>query len=330
MKISVIISVYNRKNELFELLKSLSNQTCGDFEVIVVDDGSTLDIKSTINIFRENLNISYFYKDNTGAGTSRNFGADKAVGDWLIFLDSDVITPKNYIENVYKNIVKFPCDAFGGADKAHSEFNVLQKAISYSMTSMITTGGIRGNRRAINKFQPRSFNMGVKKDVFLDVGGFSDMRIGEDPDFSMTLWEKGYKTAFYEDIVVFHKRRSRLSKFSKQVYNFGIARPILNQRHSKYTKPSFWFPSIFLIGYFISIIHYFLENNNLLLIFYGIYTFIVFVHSSIINKSLSVGSLSVITTYVQMFSYGYGFLESWIKLNIFKKDSHKAFPNHFA
>jgi len=330
MNISIIIAIYNRKDELLELLESLSQQTCNNFEVIIVDDGSTIDIKSGINIFNKKINIHYFYKDNTGAGLSRNFGANKAIGEWLIFLDSDVIIPKNYVENIYKNIITYPCDAFGGADKAHKDFNYIQKAISYSMTSFFTTGGIRGSKKAVNKFQPRSFNMGVKKSVFIDIGGVSDMRIGEDPDFSMTLWENGYKTAFYDNIGVFHKRRSKLNNFSKQVYNFGVARPILNQRHPTYSKLSFWFPSIFLIVYCTGIIHFLLEKNIFIISIYVFYTFFIFLHASISTKNLLVGFLSIITTYIQMFSYGFGFLESWIKLNIFKKNPRVAFPKHFS
>jgi len=329
MKISVIIAVFNRKDEILELLQSLSLQTFKDFEIIIVDDGSTIDIRNVINVFHENLNISYFYKQNTGAGLSRNFGANKASGKWLVFLDSDVIVPKNYMENIYKNITKHPCDAFGGADKSHPEFNVLQKAISYSMTSLLTTGGIRGRKKSVNKFQPRSFNMGVKKSVFLNVGGFSDMRIGEDSDLSMSIWDKGYKTAFYSDIEVFHKRRSKFENFSEQLYNFGIARPILNQIHPKYNKLSFWFPSIFLIGCLVGFFHYFIDNNYIILICYGFYTLSLLVHSTITNKNIYVGFLSVITTYTQMFSYGFGFLESWIKLNIFEKEPRIAFPKHF-
>jgi len=329
MKISIIIAIYNRKDELFELLLSISSQTYKNFEVIVIDDGSTENIQKTINLFHNNLDINYYYKQNTGAGLSRNFGANKAHGEWLIFLDSDVIVPKNYVENIYKNLIKYPCDAFGGADKDHPEFSILQRAISYSMTSVITTGGIRGRKKAVNKFQPRSFNMGVKKSVFINVGGFSDMRIGEDPDFSMTLWEKGYKTAFYDNIGVFHKRRNKLGNFSKQTYNFGIARPILNQRHPRYNKLSFWFPSIFLIGYILGLVYFLLQENIFILLFYAFYTLFVLVHSSIITKSMYIGCLSVITTHVQMFSYGYGFLKSWIKLNVFKKEARTAFPKHF-
>ena len=176
--ISIVIAIYNRKDELFELLNSLSHQTNKDFEVIIVDDGSLINLRPTADLFQESLTIEFFRKDNSGPGLSRNYGARRAKNDWLVFVDSDVIVEKDYIESIKKNIEEISCDAFGGADKAHKGFNLMQKAISYSMTSVFTTGGIRGNKKAVTKFQPRSFNMGVKKSAFEKVGGFSDMRIG--------------------------------------------------------------------------------------------------------------------------------------------------------
>lgn len=260
---------------------------------------------------------------------SRNYGAKRAANDWLVFVDSDVIVEKDYIENIKKSIVEIPCDAFGGADKAHKGFNLMQKAISYSMTSVFTTGGIRGNKKAVSKFQPRSFNMGVKKEVFEKVGGFSEMRIGEDPDLSMTLWENGFTTAFFDTIAVYHKRRVDFGKFSKQVYQFGCARPILNQRHPNYVKISFAFPSLFLLGYILGFLEYFILRQGFILSMYGLYTFMVFVHAMIVTKNISIAAMAVVSTYIQMFSYGYGFLQSWILLNIFKKKPEDAFPKHF-
>ena len=327
--ISIIIAIYNRKDELFELLNSLSYQTDRDFEVIIVDDGSLLNLRPTAELFQEKLTIEFFRKDNSGPGLSRNYGARRAKNDWLIFVDSDVIVETDYIQNIKKNISEIPCDAFGGADKAHKGFNLMQKAISYSMTSVFTTGGIRGNKKAVTKFQPRSFNMGVRKSAFEQVGGFSEMRIGEDPDLSMRLWEHGYTTAFFDDIGVYHKRRVDFGKFSKQVYQFGCARPILNQRHLKYVKISFAFPSLFFIGYFLGIIAYFAFQQGLILGFYGLYTFVVFFHALYKTRNISIAAMAIISTYIQMFSYGYGFLKSWILLNVFRQKPEDAFPSHF-
>jgi glycosyltransferase involved in cell wall biosynthesis len=327
--ISIVVAIFNRKDELFELLNSLIAQTDKDFEVIIVDDGSFVDLLPTVETFKEMLNIQYFKKANSGPGLSRNYGANRAKNDWLVFVDSDVIVEKDYIENIKKNLEKTDCAAFGGADKAHKGFNLLQKAISYSMTSVFTTGGIRGSKKAVTRFQPRSFNMGVNKEIFLKIGGFSEMRIGEDPDLSMTIWENGYQTAFFDDIGVYHKRRTDLGKFSKQVYQFGCARPILNQRHPDYVKPTFWFPTLFLLGYVAGILEYFLLQKGLVLACYGFYTLVIFVHALYLTKNIAIAAQAIITTYIQMFSYGYGFLESWVKLNVLKMKPEDAFPKHF-
>lgn len=327
--ISIVVAIFNRKDELFELLNSLIAQTDKDFEVIIVDDGSFVDLLPTVETFKEMLNIQYFKKANSGPGLSRNYGANRAKNDWLVFVDSDVIVEKDYIENIKKNLEKTDCAAFGGADKAHKGFNLLQKAISYSMTSVFTTGGIRGSKKAVTRFQPRSFNMGVNKEIFLKIGGFSEMRIGEDPDLSMTIWENGYQTAFFDDIGVYHKRRTDLGKFSKQVYQFGCARPILNQRHPDYVKPTFWFPTLFLLGYVAGILEYFLLQKGFVLACYGFYTLVIFLHALYLTKNIAIAAQAIITTYIQMFSYGYGFLESWIKLNLLKMKPEDSFPKHF-
>ena len=327
--ISIVVAIFNRKDELFELLNSLIAQTDKDFEVIIVDDGSFVDLLPTVETFKEMLEIQYFKKENSGPGLSRNYGARRAKNDWLVFVDSDVIVEKDYIENIKKNLEKTDCAAFGGADKAHKGFNILQKAISYSMTSVFTTGGIRGSKKAVTRFQPRSFNMGVNKEIFLKIGGFSEMRIGEDPDLSMTIWENGYQTAFFDDIGVYHKRRTDLGKFSKQVYQFGCARPILNQRHPDYVKPTFWFPTLFLLGYVAGILEYFLLQKGFVLACYGFYTLVIFLHALYLTKNIAIAAQAIITTYIQMFSYGYGFLESWVKLNVLKMKPEDAFPKHF-
>lgn len=327
--ISIIVAIYNRKEELFELLTSLSQQTDKEFEIIIVDDGSAIDLKPTIKNFEEIFDIKYFRKDNSGPGLTRNYGATRAENEWLVFVDSDVIVEKDYIENIKNDILTIPCDAFGGADKAHKGFNLMQKAISYSMTSVFTTGGIRGSKKAVSKFQPRSFNMGVKKSVFEEVGGFSEMRIGEDPDLSMTLWEKGFSTAFFDNIAVYHKRRVDFGKFSKQVYQFGCARPILNQRHPNYVKISFAFPTLFMLGYIMGFIEYFVLGRGIILAFYGLYTFLVFFHALLLTKNISIAGMAVISTYIQMFSYGYGFLKSWVLLNVLRMKPEDAFPHHY-
>lgn len=327
--LSIIIAIFNRRDELFELLTSLAGQSDGAFEVIVVDDGSHIPLLHTVQLFQDRLDIHFYRKDNSGPGLSRNYGAARAGGEWLIFLDSDVILDLDYISNVKNNILSIRCDAFGGADKAHKGFNLMQKAISYAMTSLFTTGGIRGNAKTVTKFQPRSFNMGVRTAAFRSVGGFSNMRVGEDPDLTMTLWEKGYTTAFFSNISVYHKRRTDFGKFSRQVYQFGCARPILNQRHPAHVKLSFAFPSLFMLGYAFGLIAYFYLHSGMVLLLYGLYTLAVLLHALYKTRNISIASMAVMAAYIQLFSYGWGFLLSWFKLNILRQSPEEAFPSHF-
>ncbi len=359
IQLSVIIAVYNRSDELTELLQSLSQQTNTDFDTIVVDDGSKEDLKPVIDNFKSKLSLNYYYKPNSGAGLSRNFGAKNASGNYFIFIDSDCIVPEDYISNIKNELSKSYCDAFGGADAAHESFNDWQKAISYAMTSVFTTGGIRGKAKSVTKFQPRSFNMGISRQAFETVNGFSEMRIGEDPDLSLSLWEKGFTTRFFAEIQVFHKRRTSLKKFAKQVYQFGIARPILNQRHPKFTKLVFWFPSLFLIGSLFALLFYiiqidlvfsfivqkfkldFISSEKIAIVeiyqkilaipflIVVLYFLVIFMHSSITHKNIKIGFLSVITSAVQLYNYGFGFLQSFLKLNVLKQKPETAFPSHF-
>lgn len=328
LKITIIIAIYNRKEELQELLYSLIKQTDKNFEIIVVDDGSEKKLETIVSSYANELDIKYFYKNNSGAGLSRNYGARHASGNYYIFLDSDCIVPTNYIENVRNELKRNYVDAWGGADSADKNFTDLQKAISYSMTSLFTTGGIRGNKKSVNKFQPRSFNMGISKEAFDDVKGFSELRVGEDPDLSLALWEKGYNTSFFPDCKVFHKRRSSLKKFSNQIYHFGIARPILNQRHPKFKKITFWFPSIFMIFTVISVLLSFIEYWFILpLVFYCC---LILIDSSYRNRSLKIGLLSLVSTFIQFFSYGSGYLLSYVKVEILNIDPKIAFPSHYC
>ncbi|WP_128331198.1 glycosyltransferase family 2 protein [Apibacter sp. HY039] len=339
LKLSIIIAVFNRKDELQDLLNSLVKQSDKDFEVVIVDDGSSEKLESCALKYSDKLDIKYFYKENSGAGLARNYGVRLASGNYFIFLDSDCIAPDNYIYKVRANLISKYVDAFGGADSADASFNNLQKAISYSMTSLLTTGGIRGNKKSVDKFQPRSFNMGISKEAFQVTGGFSELRIGEDPDLSLTLWEKGFQTRFFNDCKVFHKRRTSLKKFSRQVYHFGIARPILNLRHPEYVKLTFWFPSLFFIYTIVSLSLLFSYYTNLPFLvkvlatvpflFLSIYYALIFIDSTIKNKSIQVGFLSIVTTFIQFFSYGFGFLRSYIALNILKISPEKAFPSHY-
>ena len=250
LKFSIIIPVYNRPTELDELLDSISRQEYrDDFEIIVVEDGSDISSEKIVKNYQDQLKINYFFKENSGPGLSRNFGMEKSTGNYFIILDSDCILPEQYLTEVSNALNSHFTDAFGGADTAHESFNSSQQAISYAMTSVLTTGGIRGNKNMKNKFQPRSFNMGISKKAFIETKGFGDLNYGEDIDFTFRLWKKGFKSQFIENAYVFHKRRVSWQSFFNQTYNFGAARPILNILHPGTSKITYWFPTIFILYY---------------------------------------------------------------------------------
>ena len=314
LQFSIIIPVYNRPQEIEELLHSLVNQTYKeDFEVVIVEDGSTDICEGVVEYFLDRLNIKYLFKNNSGAGQSRNYGMQEANGNYFIILDSDVLLPNTYLETVEKGLNANFTHAFGGADAAHSSFTALQKAINYSMTSIFTTGGIRGKKKGVGKFQPRSFNMGLSKDAFNETKGFSSLKYGEDIDLTFRLWKNGFETQFIESAFVYHKRRSTLKQFYTQTFNFGTARPILNRMYPRSSKLTYWFPSVFVMGLDIAILLS-LFLNWIFILPFGLYFLILFFDSLIQNKSLRVAFLSIITTYTQFLGYSLGFLKSNFKI----------------
>ncbi|MGC6284937.1 MAG: glycosyltransferase [Polaribacter sp.] len=316
LEFSIIIPVYNRPREIHELLDSIMVQDFeDDFEVLVVEDGSSQTSEEICNGFIDKINLKYFFKENTGAGKSRNYGMERASGNYFIILDSDVILPKTYLKSVKEQLTQKFTDAFGGPDAAHSSFSKLQKAINYSMTSFLTTGGIRGKKNGVGKFQLRSFNLGISQEAFKKTNGFSDMKIAEDIDLTFRLWEAGFETQLITDAFVYHKRRTSLLQFLKQTYQFGKARPKLNQKYPGSGKITFWFPSLFLIGFDISILLAFFGEFTGLGIYY-LYFLVVFLDAAFVN-GIRVGILAIITTFTQFLGYGYGFLESVFGLDKF-------------
>ena len=310
LKFSIIVPVYNRPNEIDELLESLTKQDFSDdFEVVIIEDGSNDSSEEIVKKYKSELNIIYFFKENSGAGESRNFGMEKASGNYFIILDSDVIAPPQYLLEVSKALKEKYTDAFGGPDAAHESFTPLQKAINYSMTSVLTTGGIRGKKKSVGKFQPRSFNLGMSKIAYEKTQGFSKMKTGEDIDLTFRLWKNGFDTQLIEKAFVFHKRRSTIQQFFKQTFGFGTARPILNKKYPEAAKPTYWFPSLFIIGLDISLILAIIGYYKILYV-YGFYFLLIFLDSLFQNKNIYVAFLSMITTITQFFGYGLGFLES--------------------
>ena len=367
MKYSIIVPVFNRPDEVDELLESLCHQEEKDFEVIIVEDGSKKPCKDVCDKYADILDLSYYYKENSGPGQSRNYGAERAKGEWLIVLDSDVVLPNDYLKAVETELsnhnsqfstLNSQLAAWGGPDASHPSFTPIQKAISYSMTSFFTTGGIRGGKgKKLDKFFPRSYNMGIRHEVYQELGGFTKMRFGEDIDFSYRIIEAGYKTALIPDAWVWHKRRTDFRKFFRQVYNSGIARINLEKRHPGTLKLVHMLPTVFTLGVIGCLLLFalgaelyiegeWLDANGmrphdnmhqgvgfvfctlamLPLLFYST---VIFIDSSIRNRNPWVGLLSIPAAFVQLMGYGFGFIESWWKRCILKQDEFTAFEKNF-
>jgi glycosyltransferase involved in cell wall biosynthesis len=329
MLFSLIIPVFNRPDEVEELLESLTVQSFKeDYEIVIIEDGSAITCKGVVDAYSTKLNISYYFKPNSGPGDSRNYGMAVAKGNYFIILDSDCIIPPHYMASVDANLKQSYVDCFGGPDGALDSFSDVQKAINFSMTSFLTTGGVRGNSEKIEKFQPRSFNMGISKQAFETSGGFGHIHPGEDPDLSIRLWKLGYTTKLFSDSFVYHKRRIDWEKFYKQVNKFGKCRPILDLWHPEYKKITFLFPTLFMIGLVCSLI-LLLINVNFVFYLYILYTLLIFIVSSAQNKSIKIGALSVVAVFIQFYGYGSGYLKSFIAVHIFKENPKKAFPELF-
>lgn len=306
MRFSVIIPVFNRPGEVEELLHSLVVQKYENFEVIVVDDGSTQPCNEVVKRFTSELNIQYFFKDNTGPGLTRNFGAERAKGEFLIFFDSDCLIPPDYFTRVEEELTAEYVDFFGGPDATHPSFTDVQKAIGYSMTSFFTTGGIRGGQVKLERFTPRSFNMGINAEVFRSVGGFSNMRFGEDVDLSLRLSEMGFRSRLFPKAFVYHKRRTDFRKFFKQVFNSGMARINLSINHRNSLKLVHLLPTGFVLVMSAAILLSWAFPVTLLLPL--LYSFAIMFDSLVKANSLTVALLSLVAAWVQLYGYGLGLI----------------------
>ena len=340
MKYSIIVPVFNRPDEVDELLESLTRQTCRDFEVVIVEDGSEVRCEDVVQRYANRLPVRYFEKPNSGPGQSRNYGAERSQGEYLIVLDSDVVLPEGYLAAVDEELTANPCEAFGGPDRAHESFTPVQKAINYSMTSFFTTGGIRGGKKKLDKFYPRSFNMGIKKTLFEALHGFSNMRFGEDIDFSIRIFKSGARCRLFPEAWVWHKRRTDFRKFFRQVHNSGIARINLYKKYPESLTLVHLLPALFTVGV-ATLLAIFLTglifaglglasahgasgcNMGLVVTYFGLalmllallplvlYATIILVDSALQNRSLRVGLLSIPASFIQLLGYGTGFLRAW-------------------
>lgn len=362
MRYSLIIPVYNRPDEVKELLESLLEQRFKDFEVIIVEDGSSLPCEDVVKHYVGKLNLHYYIKENSGPGQSRNFGAERSQGEYLIVLDSDCVLPAGYLEAVEAELRRAPADAFGGPDRAHPSFTPVQKAINYSMTSFFTTGGIRGGKKKLDKFYPRSFNMGIRCEVYRRLGGFSRMRFGEDIDFSIRIFQAGCTCRLFPEAWVWHKRRTDLKKFFKQVHNSGIARINLYKKYPDSLKPVHLLPMVFTMGtallllllligwlgtvwilqlehdylYAPACMHGLLPHKALFaslawlpLLPLLLFSLLILADAAWQNRSLRIGALAVAASFVQLTGYGTGFLRAWWQRCVLGKDEFFAYVHNF-
>ena len=306
---SAIIPLFNRPDEIDELLESLTKQTYSNFEVVIIEDGSVDDAKEIVAKYADKLKIQYHFKENAGQGFARNVGFEIAKGEYFVIFDSDAIIPPHYFQAVEDYLTANYVDAFGGPDAAHQSFTPVQKAISYSMTSLFTTGGIRGREKHVGQFHPRSFNMGLSREVYEKVGGFVITRMGEDIEFSIRIINNGFKTALIPNAFIYHKRRTSLTQFYKQLHFFGRARINIWRFYSSELKPVHMLPAFFVVAIWSWVLTLFVYPP---LFFVGLavlalYYIAILIDSSIQNKSVAIGLLSIPTSFIQLYAYGIGF-----------------------
>lgn len=307
---SIIVPVYNRPDEIRELLSSLTHQSFKSFEVLIIEDGSEILCEEIIDQFKDQLQVRYYFKENSGQGFSRNYGFTRAKGDYFIVFDSDCIVPSHYLELVNTIIETNHIDCWGGPDRADTSFSAIQKAINFSMTSFLTTGGIRGSKKSVSNYHPRSFNMGISKEVFEKTGGYRITRMGEDIEFSIRIKESGFNIDFIEEAFVYHKRRVSISDFFKQLHFFGRARVNISRFYPKELKIVHLFPAGFLLGLMTLPMLYFITTFlfQSLLAIYLLYFFLIFSSALIDERSLVIASLAVIASIIQLVAYAVGFI----------------------
>lgn len=326
---SIVVPVYNRPEEVRELLQSLAQQDFEkDFEVVIVEDGSSESSEDIVETFKGGLQISYYFKENSGPGDSRNFGMQNAKGNYFIILDSDCILPKQYLSEVDKELKANYVHCFGGPDAADASFTLVQKAINYVMTSFFTTGGIRGGKKSVGKFQPRSFNMGISKEAFQKVGGYGRIHPGEDPDLTFRIWKAGFETRLFAKAYVYHKRRIDWNKFYIQVNKFGMVRPILNKWHPGTARLTYWFPTLFMIGLVVALMMS-IFGFVIPIVLYGIYFLVLFLDALLREGNIKVALWALYATIIQFMGYGIGFFKSTMLLNFSNKDPEELFPKLF-
>lgn len=309
-RFSVIVPVYNRIDEVRDLMESLAAQTCDDFEAVIVEDGSTEPCREVVEAYAGKVDVRYFYKDNEGRSIARNYGLERAKGDYFVFFDSDCVIPPCYFEILSAALDRNPVECFGGPDAAHESFSDTQKAISYAMTSFLTTGGIRGGKVQMEKFTPRTFNMGYSRRVYDCVGGFREM-FSEDIDMSTRIRRAGFSIGLIREAYVYHKRRGNLRKFARQVYVFGMSRVTLKLLYPDSLKLVHLLPAAFLAGS-VAMVLLGVFVSLWFLLPLAVYILAVAVTAMISTRSVVVGLKAVPASLMQLWGYGAGFIKAYV------------------
>lgn len=307
---SIIIPVYNRPDEIEDLLASLAAQTCRNFEVVVVEDGSTVPCREVIEKYAQTIPVKYFFKPNEGRSIARNYGMEHAEGDCFIFFDSDCVIPADYFEKLERMSAEEPFDCFGGPDAADASFTPVQKAINHAMTSFLTTGGIRGGKVRLEKFTPRTFNMGFTREVYDKVGGFREM-FSEDIDMSTRIRLAGFSIGLYPELPVYHKRRVDFRKFLRQVYVFGMSRITLKLLYPDSLKAVHLLPALFVVGV-VAMVLLAIFCSPWWLLPLGIYLLAIFVAALWATRSPRIALLAVPASMIQLGGYGCGFIKAFV------------------
>ncbi len=316
MRFSLIAPTFKRPDEVTEFLESLLSQDYNSFEVILGDGTPGDELRPLLGKYAGNstYHLTIVYEEFLPVSEARNRAAEVAKGDYLIFLDSDCIIPPDYLKKVETHLIKKNLDAFGGPDVAHKDFTILQKAISYSMTSIFTTGGIRGKKKSVGTYHPRGFNMGMKRSVFEDLGGYSEFRCGEDIELSIRIIKAGYKVGLIPEAFVYHKRRTSLEQFFKQVFRFGAARINIWKRHPEEMKLTHAFPFVFLVGSAFTLLSpLFLPTVLATILLSGLllYLVLIFISALAESRNFAVALLAVATSVTMLCGYGWGYFRNW-------------------
>lgn len=309
-RFSIIIPVYNRIDEVDDLLKSLCAQTVKNFETIIVEDGSSEPCGEIVDKYADKIDVKYFFKENEGRSIARNYGMERASGDYFILFDSDCVIPPEYFATLSARLDENPLDSFGGPDAAHESFSDTQKAINYSMTSFLTTGGIRGGKVQLEKFTPRTFNMGFSRKVWEAVGGFREM-FSEDIDMSTRIRQAGFSIGLIRDAFVYHKRRVDFRKFARQVYVFGMSRITLKLLYTDSLKVVHLLPAAFVIGS-LALIILAIFHSWFWILPLAAYLVAIFVTAWISTRSFVVALKAVPASIIQLGGYGCGFIKAFL------------------